>query len=282
MALQERVRLAAALIIDNGVTLRLGLRTGRAAARHMPCQMEWTMSDSRFPHDRLGRRCSWLHAHARRPGLAHDVVKVGAPLPLTGPLSPEGLKQKRGYDLWAEAANAKGIKAGGKTYKVEIVYADYASNTPRAVQTAERMITEDKVQFLFAPFGSGATKAASAISEKYRMPMLAPSASSQEIFDQGFKYIFATLTGNETCLGADRQAGRRQEQGHQARRHAGPQRSVPARGRAGVREGGQGRGHGGGDVENATPSAPWTIPRRSPRCAPPIRTGSTPPATSTT
>ncbi len=132
------------------------------------------------------------------PTVAQDVIKVGAPLPLTGPLSPEGLKQKRGYDLWAEAANAKGIKAGGKTYKVEIVYADYASNTPRAVQTAERMITEDKVQFLFAPFGSGATKAASAISEKYQIPMLAPSASSQEIFDQKFKYIFSTLTGNET------------------------------------------------------------------------------------
>jgi branched-chain amino acid transport system substrate-binding protein len=132
------------------------------------------------------------------PALSQDVIKVGAPLPLTGPLSPEGLKQKRGYDLWAEAANAKGIKAGGKTYKVEIVYADYASNTPRAVQIAERMITEDKVQFLFAPFGSGATKAASVISEKYQIPMLAPSASSQEIFDQKFKYIFSTLTGNET------------------------------------------------------------------------------------
>jgi hypothetical protein len=28
--------------------------------------------------------------------------------------------------------------------------------------------------------------------------MLAPSASSAEIFDQGFKYIFSTLAGNET------------------------------------------------------------------------------------
>jgi branched-chain amino acid transport system substrate-binding protein len=95
--------------------------------------------------------------------VAQDVIKVGAPLPLTGPLSPEGLKQKRGYDLWTELANANGgIKAGGKTHRVEIVYADYASNTPRAVQSAERMITEDKVSFLFAPFGSGATKASSA------------------------------------------------------------------------------------------------------------------------
>jgi branched-chain amino acid transport system substrate-binding protein len=133
------------------------------------------------------------------PAAAQDVIKVGAPLPLTGPLAPEGLKQKRGYDLWAEAAGAKGgIRAGGKTYKIEIVYTDYASNTPRAVQAAERMITEDKVNFLFAPFGSGATKAASAISEKYAVPMLAPTASSAEIFDQGYKYIFATLTGNSS------------------------------------------------------------------------------------
>jgi branched-chain amino acid transport system substrate-binding protein len=131
--------------------------------------------------------------------VAQDVIKVGAPLPLTGPLAPEGLKQKRGYDLWAEVANAKGgINAGVKTYKIEIVYTDYASNTPRAVQAAERMITEDKVNFLFAPFGSGATKAASATSEKYGVPMLAPTASSAEIFDQGYKYIFATLTGNSS------------------------------------------------------------------------------------
>jgi branched-chain amino acid transport system substrate-binding protein len=130
---------------------------------------------------------------------AQDLIKVGAPLPLTGPLSPEGLKQKRGYGLWADAANSKGgIRADGKTYRVEIVYADYASNTPRAVQSIERMITEDKVQFVFAPFGSGATKAASAVTEKYQIPLLAPSASAAEIFDQGFRYIFSTLTGNDT------------------------------------------------------------------------------------
>ena len=41
--------------------------------------------------------------------LAQNVVRVGAPLPLTGPLSPEGVKQKEGYDLWAE------IKLGDKT-----------------------------------------------------------------------------------------------------------------------------------------------------------------------
>jgi branched-chain amino acid transport system substrate-binding protein len=131
--------------------------------------------------------------------LAQETVRIGAPLPLTGPLSPEGLKQQRGYDLWAETTNASGgITAGGKSYEVEIVYVDYASNTPRAVQTAERLITEDEVNFLFAPFGSGAAKAASSVSERYGIPTIAATASSQEVYDQGYAFLFGTFTPNST------------------------------------------------------------------------------------
>lgn len=130
---------------------------------------------------------------------AQETLKFGAPLPLTGPLSPEGKKQQRGYDIWAEAVNAKGgIKVGDKTMKVEIVYVDYASNTPRAVQSTERLISQDKVNFVFAPFGSGATKAASSVSEKYGIPMLGASASSGQVYDQGYKFLFGTLTPNPT------------------------------------------------------------------------------------
>jgi branched-chain amino acid transport system substrate-binding protein len=132
-------------------------------------------------------------------GAAEKTLKVGAPLPLTGGLSPEGERLKAGYDLWAETQNAAGgIKAGPDNYKVEIVYSDYQSNTPRAVQSAERMITEDKVDAIFAPFGSGATKAVSAITEKYGVPMIASNAASVQVFDQGFKYLFGMYTPNNT------------------------------------------------------------------------------------
>lgn len=134
------------------------------------------------------------------PGEGADkIVKIGAPLPLTGPLSPEGLKQKNGYDLWAEKVNAAGgIKAGADRYRVEIVYNDYQSTTPRAVQLAEKLITDDKVNFLFSPFGSGATKAASSVSEKYGIPTIAATASSESVYDQGYKYLFGTFTPNST------------------------------------------------------------------------------------
>src|SRR6202158_4810393 len=140
--------------------------------------------------------CLGLSASA---AVAQDVVRFGAPLPLTGPLAPEAIKQQQGYDLWAEQANKTGgITIGGKKYKVEIVYTDYQSNTPRAVQTTEQMITQDNVNFLFGPFGSGAAKAGSSVSEKYKVPTIAATASSSQVYDQGYKYLFGTLTPNDT------------------------------------------------------------------------------------
>jgi len=130
---------------------------------------------------------------------AEDVIRFGAPLPMTGPLAPEAIKQQQGYDLWAEQANkAGGISIGSKKYKVEIVYTDYQSNTPRAVQATEQMITQDNINFMFGPFGSGAAKAASTVSEKYKVPTLAATASSVQVYDQGYKYLFGTFTPNDT------------------------------------------------------------------------------------
>lgn len=158
------------------------------------------MARSRLTSRRLNSlllaACFGLSASA---ALGQDVVKFGAPLPLTGPLAPEAIKQQQGYDLWAEQANkAGGISVGGKKYKVEIVYADYQSNTPRAVQTTEQMITQNNVNFLFSPFGSGAAKAGSSVSEKYKVPTIAATASSAQVYDQGYKYLFGTFTPNDT------------------------------------------------------------------------------------
>jgi branched-chain amino acid transport system substrate-binding protein len=125
------------------------------------------------------------------------VIKIGAPLPLTGALAPEGIKQQEGYDLWAEEVNkAGGIKVGNDRFKVQLVYYDYQSATPRAVQLSEKLASEDKVNFIFSPFGSGATKAASNVSEKYKIPTISSTGSSEQVYDQGYKYLFGTLNSN--------------------------------------------------------------------------------------
>ncbi|HEX4327162.1 MAG TPA: amino acid ABC transporter substrate-binding protein, partial [Burkholderiales bacterium] len=130
---------------------------------------------------------------------AQTTIRIGAPLPMTGGLSPEGQRLKQGHDLWADTVNkAGGIQVGKVRLKVEMVYADYQSNTPRAVQLADKLITQDKVDYLFSPFGSGATKAVSAVTEKNGIPNIAATASSVEVFDQGHKYIFGLFTPNDS------------------------------------------------------------------------------------
>lgn len=132
---------------------------------------------------------------------AADVIKFGAPLPLTGALSPEALKAKQGFEIWMEMVNkAGGIKVGDRKLKVEIVFVDYQSSTPKAVQAAEGLITQEKVNFLFSPHGSGAAKAASNVSEKYKVPTVAATASSVQVFDQKPRYLFGTYTPNDTLL----------------------------------------------------------------------------------
>ena len=127
------------------------------------------------------------------------VIKIGAPLPLTGALAPEGIAQKDGYDLWAEQVNKSGIKVGDKTYHVKFVYYDYKSSTPQAVQLTEKLVNEDKVNFIFSPYGSGATKAVSNVTERYKIPMISPSASAQQVYDQHYKYLFGVLNNDEVA-----------------------------------------------------------------------------------
>jgi branched-chain amino acid transport system substrate-binding protein len=136
------------------------------------------------------------------PALTQDVVKIGAPLALTGALADSGKKQKLGFDLWLERVNkAGGIKAGGKTYKVELVSYDYQTDGKRAGELAEKLINDDKVSFMIAPFGSGHTKITAAVAERYGVPIVAV-ASSEAVHDQGFKHLFGTLAPSSGLIDA--------------------------------------------------------------------------------
>lgn len=131
------------------------------------------------------------------PAHAQDVLKIGAPLALTGGLADEGKKQASVWKLWLEKVKAAGgITVGGKKMAVEFVEYDYQTDGKRAGQLAEKLVTDDKVDVLLAPFGSGHTKIVAAVAERYQVPILACVASSVSVYDQGFKYLFGTLAPN--------------------------------------------------------------------------------------
>jgi branched-chain amino acid transport system substrate-binding protein len=128
---------------------------------------------------------------------AQETIKIGAPLALTGGLADEGKKQQIAYDMWLKKVNAAGgIQVGSKKMKVELITYDYQTDEKRAQSLAEKLITQDKVSFLTSPFGSGHTKVVAGVAERYGIPVVAPVASSESVFNQGYKNLFGTLAAN--------------------------------------------------------------------------------------
>ena len=124
-------------------------------------------------------------------------IKIGAPLALTGPLADEAKKQEVVWKMWLEKVNAAGgINVGGTKSKVQLVQYDYQSDGQRAAQLAEKLITDDKVDFLLSPFGSGHTKIVATIATRYETPVIACAASSESVFDQSSKFLYGTLSPN--------------------------------------------------------------------------------------
>src|SRR5438270_12678437 len=115
-----------------------------------------------------------------------DAVILGAAVSLTGKYSVNGKNTKDGYDLAVERINEMGgVKAGGKSYKLKIVYYDDESTPARAAQLSERLINQDGVKFVLGAYGSGLTKAMAPITEKYRTPHVEGNAAARELFTQG-------------------------------------------------------------------------------------------------
>lgn len=132
---------------------------------------------------------------------AERVIRIGAPLPLTGNLALEAAKQKRGYDLWADRVNTSGgIDVSGVYHSVKIIYKDYQSNGSKVFETIDGLIRNSNVDLIFAPYGSKAARDASVITEKYRIPMIAITASSSQTYSRGHDYIFGIFTPNRTLI----------------------------------------------------------------------------------
>jgi branched-chain amino acid transport system substrate-binding protein len=141
-----------------------------------------------------GAAAATAHATSSSSQKFDGTIKFGATMSLTGGLAAEAKTAKDGYDFIAAAINKKGgIPVGKKHYKIKIVYYDDQSNANNAVQLYDKLITQDKVDFLLGPYSSGVTLATSTEAEKYKIPMVVAHAATPAIYQRGYKYTFGTL-----------------------------------------------------------------------------------------
>ncbi len=132
---------------------------------------------------------------------SNDTITLGAAVSLTGKYSTAGQHTKKGYDLALERINEKGgVKVGGKTYKLHIAYYDDESTPARGAQLTERLIQQDGVKYMLGPYSSGLTTAVAPVIEKHKIPMVEGNGAARELFEKGYKYLFAVLTTADQYL----------------------------------------------------------------------------------
>ena len=135
--------------------------------------------------------------------LADDAatIRLGAAVSLSGKYFSNGVFTRNGYDLAVARINESGgVKVGGKTYKLEIVYYDDESTAARGAQLAERLIQQDKVQYLLGPYSSALVEAMAPVTEKYGVPMVEANGAAISLFRKGYKYLFAVLSTTDQYL----------------------------------------------------------------------------------
>ncbi|CAM5379615.1 amino acid ABC transporter substrate-binding protein [Eoetvoesiella caeni] len=136
------------------------------------------------------------------PAHAQDIV-LGASVQLTGPLANTGRYYRDAYQITVDKINAAGgVKIGGQAHKLALKLYDNQSDVNLSVRQYTQLLTQDKVNLLLGPFASNFAIADSAVSEKYRVPMVQGGGASDQIFSRNFKYIFGTLAPASNYFGS--------------------------------------------------------------------------------
>ena len=129
------------------------------------------------------------------------IIILGAALSLSGKYALNGKHTRNGYDLAVGRINSQGgIAIRGTPHTIVIKYYDDQSTPARGTELAERLISQDGVKYLLGPFSSGLTKAILPVVEKYGTPMIEANGAARELFNKGYRNIFAVLSTSDQYL----------------------------------------------------------------------------------
>ena len=128
----------------------------------------------------LGIPCS-SHSAETNP------ILIGATVSLEGKYKGPSLMIRDAFKLWEKQVNERGGLLGRP---VKLILYNDKSQKDLVKQYYEKLLSEDKVELLFSPYGTPLTLAASEISERHGFVMLACAASGEIIWERGYQYVF--------------------------------------------------------------------------------------------
>ena len=134
---------------------------------------------------------------------AAEPIKIGFPIPLSGPTAVYGEPILKGAEMAVAEINAKGGVLGRK---LELLSRDSKANADEAVRLARELIIKDNVDFLAGTLTSAEAPAVSTVAKENKIVFIAPTAKLTQLTlpPQLHDYIFrvASNTAVEGQAGA--------------------------------------------------------------------------------
>ena len=110
-------------------------------------------------------------------------VKIGIVNSLTGPEAPIGEDLSNGIKLAIEDLKKKNIE-------VQAIWEDDTGKPQVGISAMEKLATRDNVAGVVGAYTSAVTSVVAKTAERYKVPLVNPVASKEEITRQGYKYVF--------------------------------------------------------------------------------------------
>jgi branched-chain amino acid transport system substrate-binding protein len=133
--------------------------------------------------------------------LSKDKIRIGQAVSLSGPLATSNaVVSTPYYDLWVKDVNAEGgiyVKEYGKKLPVELLIYDDKSDIGTMTRLVEKLIVEDKVDFILPPWGTANLFAAAPIANKYGYILIGGAGGAEKLKDLQLPYFFQSLNFSE-------------------------------------------------------------------------------------
>lgn len=110
-------------------------------------------------------------------------IRIGYAISKTGPFTGgASVTVTPNYEMWVREVNAAGgIQIGGGRRLIEVVEYDDRSNSEECVRAVERLISQDRVDFVLPPWGTGLNLAVGPLLNRAGMPHLAVNSVTDRI-----------------------------------------------------------------------------------------------------
>jgi branched-chain amino acid transport system substrate-binding protein len=109
---------------------------------------------------------------------AQSTIKIGFPMPLSGPASVYGVPITKGAEMAVQEINASGGVLGKK---LELLSRDSKASADEAVRLARELIIKNGVEFLSGTLTSAEAPAVSTIAKENKIVFVAPTAKTIQL-----------------------------------------------------------------------------------------------------